>query len=236
VRQVLLLERHVDERARQAVDERARLYVACDTDNQQRFRGGRIRPEDAEQERAFVLGLSDETRYFRFFYRLHDLTPAMLARFTQVDYDREMAFIATCESQAGRLETIGVARAIADPDNISAEFAIIVRSDLKGQGLGAILLRKLIAYCRSRGTRELVGEALSDNQRLLGLVRHFGGAIDHSDQGTTRFVELGKLKGTDGDQNYDIPAGLDLNRYRAVTIWCYRFAVNFATAPLTPTS
>ena len=53
-----------------------------------------IRPEDAERERAFVLGLSDETRYFRFFYRLHDLTPAMLARFTQVDYDREMALVA----------------------------------------------------------------------------------------------------------------------------------------------
>ena len=50
------------------------------------------------------------------------------------------------------------------------------------------------------------------------------------------FVELGKLKGNQGDQNYDIPAGLDLNRYRAVTIWCRRFGVNFATAPLTPAS
>jgi hypothetical protein len=50
------------------------------------------------------------------------------------------------------------------------------------------------------------------------------------------FVELGKLKGTDGDQNYDVPAGLDLGKYRAVTIWCRRFSVNFATAPLTPLS
>lgn len=64
-------------------------------------------------------------------------------------------------------------------------------------------------------------------------------AADASDNETVKkagFVELGKLKGTDGDQNYDIPAGLDLNRYRAATIWCKRFAVNFATAPLTPTS
>lgn len=64
-------------------------------------------------------------------------------------------------------------------------------------------------------------------------------ANDASDNGTvTRagFVELGKLKGTDGDQNYDVPAGLDLARYRAVTIWCRRFSVNFATAPLTPNS
>jgi hypothetical protein len=50
------------------------------------------------------------------------------------------------------------------------------------------------------------------------------------------FVELGKLKGTQGDQNYDIPSGVDLEKYRAATIWCYRFSVNFGTAPLTPAS
>ena len=50
------------------------------------------------------------------------------------------------------------------------------------------------------------------------------------------FVELGRLKGTEGDQNYEIPADLDLTKYRAVTIWCRRFSVNFATAPLTPAS
>jgi GNAT superfamily N-acetyltransferase len=79
------------------------------------------------------------------------------------------------------------ARAVADPDNISAEFAIIVRSDIKGQGLGPIRFKKLIDYCRSRGTKELVGEALADNQRVLGLVRHFGGAISHSEPGTVLF-------------------------------------------------
>jgi hypothetical protein len=64
-------------------------------------------------------------------------------------------------------------------------------------------------------------------------------AADASDDETvTRagFIELGKLKGTEGDQNYDIPADLDLGKYRAVTIWCRRFSVNFATAPLTPAS
>ena len=64
-------------------------------------------------------------------------------------------------------------------------------------------------------------------------------ADDASDNKTVTqagFVELGKLKGNEGDQNYDIPAGLDLHRYRAVTIWCHRFSVNFATAPLTPVS
>jgi hypothetical protein len=64
-------------------------------------------------------------------------------------------------------------------------------------------------------------------------------APDASDNATVKragFVELGKLKGTDGDQNYEVPADLDLAKYRAVTIWCKRFAVNFATAPLTPIS
>jgi hypothetical protein len=64
-------------------------------------------------------------------------------------------------------------------------------------------------------------------------------APDASDNATVKqagFVELGKLKGTEGDQNYEVPADLDLNKYRAVTIWCRRFSVNFATAPLTPAS
>jgi hypothetical protein len=64
-------------------------------------------------------------------------------------------------------------------------------------------------------------------------------ARDASDNATVTkagFIELGKLKGNEGDQNYDIPAGADLTKYRAVTIWCHRFAVNFATAPLTPAS
>lgn len=63
-----------------------------------------------------------------------------------------------------------------------------------------------------------------------------GDASDNASVTKAGFVELGKLKGNEGDQNYDIPSGLDLARYRAVTIWCYRFSVNFATAPLTPVS
>ena len=116
--------------------------------------------------------------------RVRELQRPQLARLTQIDYDREMAFIATSEREPGRFETLGVARAIADPDNVSAEFAIIVRSDLKGQGLGSILLRKLIDYCKSHGTKELVGEALGDNRPVIGLVRRFGGVVTHSDPGT----------------------------------------------------
>jgi acetyltransferase len=145
-----------------------------------------IKPEDGTQHVEFFNALDAEDVRYRVFMRIRELQRPQLARLTQIDYDREMAFIATSEREPGRFETLGVARAIADPDNVSAEFAIIVRSDSKGKGLGPILFGKLIAYCRSRGTKELVGEALMDNQRIKGLVRRFGGSIASSEHGTVR--------------------------------------------------
>jgi acetyltransferase len=146
-----------------------------------------IRPEDGAQHVEFFDALDPDDIRFRVFIPIRELPRSQLARLTQIDYDREMAFIAACEREPGRFETLGVARGIADPDNVVAEFAIIVRSDLKGQGLGPILFRKLIDYCRNRGTRELVGEALTDNKRVIGLVRRFGGAVIHSEPGTVSF-------------------------------------------------
>ena len=143
-----------------------------------------INPEDGTQHVEFFNALDPDDIRYRIFMRIRELPRSQLARLTQIDYDREMAFIATGEREPGRFETLGVVRGIADPDNVTAEFAIIVRSDLKGQGLGPILLKKLIDYCRSRDTRELVGEALADNQRVIGLVRRFGGAVTHSEPGT----------------------------------------------------
>jgi len=143
-----------------------------------------IRPEDGTQHVEFFNALDPDDIRYRVFIRIRELPRSQLARLTQIDYDREMAFIAACEREPGRFETLGVVRAIADPDNVTAEFAIIVRSDLKGQGLGPILFKKLIDYCRSRGTKELVGEALADNQRVIGLVRGFGGVVTHSEPGT----------------------------------------------------
>jgi acetyltransferase len=132
-----------------------------------------IRPEDAEQHRAFFNALDVEDIHFRTFMQLRSLELSQLARLTQIDYDREMAFIATAEGDAGHRETLGVARAVSDPDNVTAEMAIIVRSDVKGHGLGRILLGKLLTYCRSRGTREVVGEVLIDNHRMIALARAF---------------------------------------------------------------
>jgi acetyltransferase len=139
-----------------------------------------IRPEDGAQHLEFFNAVDADDIRYRVFMRMRELQHSQLARLTQIDYDREMAFIATRERESGGVETLGVARAIADPDNTAAEFAIIVRSDIKGKRLGPILLKKLIDYCRSRGTKELVGEALVDNERLRGLVRRFGFAVTAS--------------------------------------------------------
>ncbi|CAH0283507.1 Acetyltransferase Pat [Massilia sp. Bi118] len=148
-----------------------------------------IRPEDGPAHVAFFNALTPDDVRYRMFVRVRELQPAQLARFTQIDYDREMAFIATRPGPDGHDETLGVGRVVADPDNISAEFAVTVRSDLKGKGLGRLLMDKLIAYCRARGTREIVGEALPQNAPVIGLVKKLGftvGPLDE-DEGVRKF-------------------------------------------------
>jgi len=139
-----------------------------------------IRPEDAPAHVRFFSQLSPDDVRLRFFSAMKELPPAQLARLTQIDYDRAMAFIATRNGADGVPETLGVVRAVADPDNQKAEFAIIVRSDLKGKGLGNILFQKLLDYFRARGTRELTGEALSENIGMQQLMRRFGGSVTPS--------------------------------------------------------
>ena len=142
-----------------------------------------IRPEDEPEHQAFLDGCDAQDIRFRFFGLVRGFTHTQLARFTQVDYDREMAFIATRETPDARHETLGVVRAIADPDNENAEFAIIIGSGLKGRGLGRALLEKMIRYCKARGTRELVGEVLAENSPMLGLAKRLGFKSHRSDEG-----------------------------------------------------
>jgi acetyltransferase len=131
-----------------------------------------IRPEDEPAHSRFFQHLAPEDLYLRFFSAVRKAPHSQLARFTQIDYDREMAFIAYAPDRQD--ETLGVVRAVADPDNKQAEFAIIVRSDVKGQGLGRALLEKMIRYCRGRGTGELMGQVLTENTAMLSLARKLG--------------------------------------------------------------
>ena len=97
-----------------------------------------------------------------------------MARLTQIDFDRKMAFIAVDDMAEDATQTVGVVRTITDPNNDCCEFAIIVWSDIKGQELGEILLRKMIRCCRDRGTQQMVGQILPDNRAMLDLAERLG--------------------------------------------------------------
>jgi acetyltransferase len=131
-----------------------------------------IRPEDEPAHHAFHARLQPEDVRFRYFNLVREIPHSQMARFTQIDYDREMAFVALAAGGAG--ETLGDVRTVTDPDNERAEFAIVVRSDQKGRGLGHALLEKMIRYCRARGTREIVGQVLPDNRPMLELAHALG--------------------------------------------------------------
>jgi acetyltransferase len=133
-----------------------------------------IRPEDTLLHRQFLARITPQDLYTRFFTSVRELPEADLAHLTQIDYDREMAFIALAGTDGAAQEILGVARACADPDGVSAEFAVLVRSDLKGQGFGTLLMHKLIDYCRARGLRQLWGSVLCDNTAMLQLARALG--------------------------------------------------------------
>jgi acetyltransferase len=132
-----------------------------------------IRPEDEAQHRAFLERLDPIDIRMRIFYSRRSIEHSELARLTQVDYERELAYVAT-QGEGAAPETLAVARATIDPDNVEAEFGIVVRSDLKGGGLGELLMQKLIRHLRERGTQRLVGIVLRENARMLELARQLG--------------------------------------------------------------
>ncbi len=148
-----------------------------------------IRPEDEPQHARFLAEVEPQDLHLRFFHVVRAFAHSQLARFTQIDYDREMAFIATVPAD-GESETLGVVRAISDPDGARAEFAILIRSDVKGRGLGAVLMRKVIGYCRARNIGELVGDVLATNTRMLALARDLGFEFTASEDPSVVRVKL----------------------------------------------
>jgi acetyltransferase len=153
-----------------------------------------IRPEDEAQHRRFLEQLDPEDIRLRVFYSRRHIEHSELARLTQIDYAREMAFIATRAGPDRVEETLGAVRVVVDPDNDTAEFGVIVRSDLKGSGLGHRLMSKMIDHLRARGTRRLVGTVLRINRGMLELAGTLGfqESTNPSDPGDfeTRYVAL----------------------------------------------
>jgi acetyltransferase len=136
-----------------------------------------ILPEDEPLLQQFIAQVTKEDLYYRYFSEINEFTHDDLANMTQIDYDREMAFVAVHTTKMGT-EILGVTRAISDPDNIDAEFAVLVRSDLKGLGLGRRLLEKLINYTREHGLIRLNGITMPHNQGMIALARKLGFDVD----------------------------------------------------------
>ncbi len=137
-----------------------------------------IRPEDEALHMAFLQQLDPEDVHMRVFYSKRTMERSELARLVQIDYAREMAFVAIGQDANGQAQTLGVVRAAIDPDNQDAEFGIIIRSELKGKGLGLLLMQKLIRYLQSQGTVRLVATVLKQNARMLSMAKKLGFEID----------------------------------------------------------
>ena len=149
-----------------------------------------IRPEDADIEQEFVKNLSDESKYSRFMDTLRELTQSMLVRFTQIDYDREMALIATMDDANGKLVQIGVARYVTNPDGETVEFALAVADDWQKHGVGRKLMSALIDCARQKGYRAIVGDVLAMNSKMFRLMASLGFTIHphHEDPAVKRVV------------------------------------------------
>jgi acetyltransferase len=132
-----------------------------------------MRPEDVELERRFFNALSPQSRFQRFMQHLTELPPQMLARFTQLDYDRELALVAL---HGG--EFIAVGRYAPNPDGETAEFALTVADAWQGRGLGRALLGRLKDEARKAGYKALYGNIMEANHEMLELAKHLGFVLE----------------------------------------------------------
>ncbi|MEO7150473.1 MAG: bifunctional acetate--CoA ligase family protein/GNAT family N-acetyltransferase, partial [Burkholderiaceae bacterium] len=149
-----------------------------------------IRPEDEARHREFAMRLAPEDVRLRFFSMRRELPRSELARLVQIDYDREMAFVVLEAQSDGSVRTLGVVRAVADPDNFEAEFAIILGAETQGQGLGRRLLEKMVRHLQSHGTQRLVALVLRENTAMRALALRSGFRLDAagSDESSLRYV------------------------------------------------
>ena len=132
----------------------------------------------------FVRKLSPETKFLRFMNTMRELPPAMVARLTQIDYDREMAFVAIIEENDVEVE-IGVARYAVNPDGETCEFAIVVAEDWQHRGLARRLMGVLIETARARGLHAMTGIFLSNNERMLKFVASLGFVLSNDPEDNT---------------------------------------------------
>ena len=134
-----------------------------------------IRPEDAKLDQDFIQKLSPQTKYFRFMGHIHELSLKLLVRFTQIDYDREMALVATLK--INEQEIIGIVRYSTNPDFESCEFALVIADAWQGKGLGHHLLSTLIDIAKTKQLKVMLGHVFSSNIDMVTLVKNLGFSI-----------------------------------------------------------
>jgi acetyltransferase len=142
-----------------------------------------IHPNDETQHLAFLSEMEPADIRMRIFHSRSSISTEQLRRLTCIDYQREIAFVAVENSDEGRESTLGVARAVLDPDTGQAEFGIVVRSNLKGRRLGELLMHRLIEHQRERGTKKMVATVLAQNSRMLEMARRLGFVESPCDEG-----------------------------------------------------
>jgi acetyltransferase len=146
-----------------------------------------IRPEDAQAEQAFVHNLSADAKYFRFMHEVKELTPEMLVEFTQIDYQTEMALVATIE-QNGQENIIGVSRYYTQANRRACEFALVVADAWQNKGLGTQLMLSLIDIAKNKGIKSMSGHILTENVNMLNLVKNLGFHLQPGDDATTKLA------------------------------------------------
>lgn len=141
-----------------------------------------IKPDDEPLIHDLLVHVSKEDLRLRFFDSIREFSHQFLARLTQIDYAREMAFVAIDEASD---ETLGVVRLYSGSSHESGEYAILLRSDLKGRGLGWALMQLIIEYARSEGLKRIAGQILQENSVMLKMCRELGFEIktDPEDRG-----------------------------------------------------
>jgi len=130
-----------------------------------------LRPEDEPLYAPFLAAVTQQDLRLRFFAPVKEFGHRFIARFTQIDYARAMAFIAIEESSGIML---GVVRLHADANYERGEYAVLVRSDLKGRGLGYLLMQMIIDYARAEGLKTIEGQVLAENTAMLAMCRELG--------------------------------------------------------------
>ncbi|KTC99761.1 bifunctional acetate--CoA ligase family protein/GNAT family N-acetyltransferase [Legionella feeleii] len=135
-----------------------------------------IRPEDAKLEQNFIRHLSSEAKYFRFMGALRELTPEMLKRTAQIDYDREMAMVAVIQNK-GRESIIGIAYYYVYPDLTSCEFALVTADKWQNKGIGSHLMTSLMSVAKTKNLKNMEGIIMSANQPMLALAKSLGFSI-----------------------------------------------------------